>query len=273
MAWVESVSPSFRARHESGQTDDAARVLDSLERTRERLDGLFDRTMPDVTVVLHSSAFLLDFARPMLPVARLLTAPSARRYLVGWAGPAELHVLAPRVLGRRASAVPGSREMLELAPAALYAGLVVAANNPDLPPPMTPDRVLRSLRWAWLVEGAGRYFAGQTEHARPAIARRLREGPRPAFPPGPRDAALLGGTVLDLVAREEGTSAAVRMATRLHPDGPRAALVQAFGGRSLEHSAGAWRSHLARLAAAPGGSELSGLSPRPPRERRPGRAR
>lgn len=246
MAWVESVSPSFRARHESGQTDDAARVLDALERTRDSLSGLFPTTVGDVTVVLHPRDVLLALAHPLLPVARLLVAPAARRYLVGWAGSREIHALAPSALATRASGVPGSREMLELAPSALYARIVVAANNPALPPPYTPPRAVRALRWSWLFEGAAQFFGGQTPHARPAIARRLREGGRPDFPPSVRDASLLGGSVLDLLAREEGIAAAVRLASRLHPAGPRQALVEAFGGRPLARTADAWWSQVGR---------------------------
>ncbi len=41
----------------------------------------------------------------------------------------ELHVLAPDALEACASNVPGSREMLTLAPAALYARRVIVENN------------------------------------------------------------------------------------------------------------------------------------------------
>jgi hypothetical protein len=140
--------------------------------------------------------------------------------------------------------------MLELAPAALYARRVVLENNHDLPRRVTPRRLGLELRWAWLLEGAARWFAGQTEHARPAIARRLHEGGRPSFPPGLRDAPLLGGTVIDLLVREEGEIAAAQFACRLHPQGARAALSKAFGGRSFLHTEVAWRSHLARVAGA-----------------------
>jgi len=249
MAWDETISASFRARHETADADDAARVLHSLEQTRVRLDVLFPRTVADVTVIFHRSPLLLDLAHPLVPLERLLTAPAARRYVVGSATASTIHVLSPRALRPRASKVEGSREMLERAPGVLYARIVVGANNRRLPPPSTPPAVLQRLRWAWLVEGAARYFAGQVEHARPAIARRLREGGRPAFPPSLRDAALLGGTVLDLLAREEGPEAAMRLACYLDPDGPEKALRDAFGGRSLVHTEGAWRSHLARLAA------------------------
>ncbi len=224
-------------------------MLDSLEATRARLEILFPRTVADVTVVFHRSGRLLDLAHPLVPVERLLTAPAARRYVVGSTSRDTIHVLAPETLLARASKVPGSREMLARAPDVLYARLVVGVNNRRLPPPPTPTRLRHRLRWAWLVEGAARYFAGQVEHARPAVARRLREGGRPSFPPGLRDAALLGGTVLDLLARERGPEAAMRLACYSNPAGPQVALEEAFG-RALVDSEGTWRSHLARIAAA-----------------------
>jgi len=146
--------------------------------------------------------------------------------------------------------VTGSREMLARVPAALYTRRVIQENNPDLSRRLTPKRIVLELRWAWLLEGAARWFAGQTEHARPAIARRLHDGGRPSFPPGLRDAALLGGTVIDLLVREEGEQRAVQLACRLHPDGARAALSKAFNGRALVHTEGAWRAHLSHMAGA-----------------------
>jgi hypothetical protein len=170
--------------------------------------------------------------------------------VAGWVGREELHVLAPAALDARASKVPGSREMLALTAAALYARRVVVENNHDLTGARIPSRVALELRWAWLFEGAARWFGGQTEHARPAIARRLHEGRRPSFPPGVRDAPLLGATVIDLLAREQGELAAAQFSCRLHPQGARAALSKAFDGRPFVHTEGAWRSHLARLASA-----------------------
>jgi hypothetical protein len=265
MPWVESVSASFTARHALEDGDDADRILHSLERTRDRLDEHFSRVRGDLTVVVHRSAVSLSMARPLTPVAWALSAPAARRYVAGWAGGGELHVLGAAALDARASAVPGSREMLSLTAAALYARLVVQESNADLPRRLRPARLAVELRWAWLFEGAARWFAGQTEHARPAIARRLREGGRPSFPPSPRDAPLLGGTVIDLLVREEGERAAAALASRLHPQGPRTALSQAFPGRSLGHTETAWRSHLARLT---GEREDQPDQHRPHRQRR-----
>jgi hypothetical protein len=250
VAWVESASRSFRARHDAAARDDAERVLHSLELTRERLSEHFPATIAGLTVVLHHSGVSLSLARPLVPVAWAATAPAARRYLAGWAGTEELHVLAPGALDRRASAVPGSREMLELTPSALYARRVINESNDELRSRRAPARLHAQLRWAWLLEGGARWFSGQMEHARPAIARRLHDGIRPSFPPGVRDALLLGGTVIDLLAREQGEQTAAQLACRLDSRGPRAALVSAFDGRPLRHTEHAWRSHLQRLAAA-----------------------
>jgi hypothetical protein len=248
LAWVESVSPSFHARHDDVDGDDAARVLDQLERDRERLAGLFARAPGELTVVLHDGRTALALAQPYLLVTRSLTAPAGRRYQAGWFGTSEIHVLAPRALEERASGAEGSREALLLTPSVLYAAVVVGANNPDLPPPFTPSSFARLARWAWLAQGAAQFFGRQVPHLRPAIARRLREGPAPTFPPSARDAALLGGTVFDLLAREEGEAACARLVGRLHPEGGGAWLERAFGGRAAKHTDETWRAHLARLA-------------------------
>ena len=250
MAWVESASPSFRARHESTHADEVDRVLYSLERTREYLARYFPHTVDGLSVVFHSGVASLSFACPMVPLTWVAAAPAARRYIAGWSGRDELHILRPDRLEARGSTVPGSREMLATTASALYARRVVIDNNPDVPLRMSPRRIRAELRWAWLLEGAARWFGGQTAHSRPAVARRLREGGRPAFPPGVRDAPLLGGTVFDLLVRERDEQAAARLACRLHPRGRRAALREAFGGESPAAIEEAWRAHLQRMAAA-----------------------
>jgi len=248
VAWVESASASFAARHESEDAGDAERVLDQLERARERLGELFSRAPGDLTVVLHASPAALTLAQPYLALARAMSAPPGRRYQAGWFGEREIHVLAPRALEARASGAEGSREALALSPTALYASVVIGANNPDLPPPFTPANFRRITRWAWLAQGAAQFLAGQVPHLRPAIARRLREGRAPSFPPSRRDAPLLGGTVFDLLAREEGEPAVARMVSLPLTGDARSALERAFHGRALKHTDGTWRAHLERLA-------------------------
>jgi hypothetical protein len=267
--WTDTASLTFIARHDERDAADAEVVLAQLERAREDLGRRFAVGLGELDVVLHGSAAQLDAAQPWLPVQRALTAPAARRYVVGTVTEGALHVLAPRVLARRASNVEGSLEMLMLAPAALLARRVVAANHPGLPPPLGPRGLRAWLRWAWLLEGAAQFFSGQSRHVRPAAARRLREGPPPAFPPGRADATLLGGTVFELLAREEGEAACVALAHGPHPGGPWEALEKAFPGRPLRRTEHAWRAFLERLGgpdlrpgrAGTGGSALREAAP------------
>src|SRR3954471_16460744 len=98
MAWVETDSQSFSARHESEEDDAAAAILEQLEEFRARLEGLFDTTPRDVSVVIHSHPIALALAHPWLPLARLLTAPAGRRYMTGWFAQDEIHVLSPALL-------------------------------------------------------------------------------------------------------------------------------------------------------------------------------
>jgi len=201
LAWVESQSLSFSARHESAQADDAARVLDDLERFRAELGRLYPSTPGEVAVVIHPRPAMLALAHPWLPLARRASAPAARRYFAGWFAEGEIHVLAPAALSERASRGEGSREALMLSPRHEYAHLVVGAHNPALPPPFRPRSFSRYLRLAWLAEGAAAWLSGQGPHRREAIVRRLREDERPSFPPSARDALLLGGTVFMAAGR------------------------------------------------------------------------
>lgn len=244
MSWEETASEHFVARHETADARGAVEVLELLEDTRAQL-GERLRTLPEdpVAVVLHGSPAQLHAAQPLLPLVVRATAPAARRYVVGHAGRDTIHVLAPRALRTRASSVEGSSAMLRLAPASLYGRLVVGEVNAHL-------RGVRAVRWAWLAAGAAEWLSGRLRHARPAIARRLREEGPPAFPPAPRDALLLGGTVVDLLAREEGADAALAVIRSAGSQGgARDELRRAFPGRGLQETEGVWRAHLARIAA------------------------
>src|SRR4051795_5336150 len=237
--WNETPSEHFVARHEDRDASDAEGVLELLEATRARLARAFAVVPAGVDVILHGSDAQLLLARPGILATRALAAPAARRYVTGTWGRRELHVLAPRRLEERASAVPGSRELVLLSPAALYSRLVVGSSS----------RCLRSRRrarrLAWLAWGAAEWFSGQTAHARPAIARRLREGRTPAFPPGRRDARLLGGTVIDLLVRERGEAEAVRLVDE-------GVLRHAFLGAPLREIEERWREHLGWLTGEAG---------------------
>ncbi|MEA2425244.1 MAG: hypothetical protein QOH13_1654, partial [Thermoleophilaceae bacterium] len=126
MAWVETESHGFVARHESSDPRSARRVLETIADIRPRVEGVLGRARDEEpTIVIHGSEWALNLAEPVLPLLRMFTAPAGRRYLAGWVGAGEIHVLSPRLLSRRASKVPGSREMLMLVPAALYARVAI----------------------------------------------------------------------------------------------------------------------------------------------------
>ena len=131
MTWIESQSPHFHCRHSSAFTADAARVLALLERTRERLQTQFPQLGHETTIVLHDSALSLGLSNPLMPLLWATAAPQARRYVTGWTGHREIHVLSPEALRTRASDVTGSYEMLALTPASLYVRRVLVASNAD----------------------------------------------------------------------------------------------------------------------------------------------
>src|SRR2546430_4847650 len=236
--WNETPSEHFVARHEDRDAPDAEGVLELLEATRARLARAFAVVPAGVDVILHGSEAQLLLARPALALERAVAAPAARRYVTGTWGPRELHVLAPRRLEERASAVPGSRELVLLSPAGLYSRLVVGSSSRTL------RSRRRARRLAWLAWGASEWFSGHTAHARPAIARRLREGRPPAFPPGLRDARLLGGTLIDLLVRERDEAEAVRLVDE-------GVLRHAFGGAPPRENEARWRAPLAGPTGAP----------------------
>lgn len=249
MAWVETQSLSFAARHEADEADDAEAVLERLEAFRDDLSELFSRTPGDVAVVLHPSPLQLSLAQPWLPLARRIAAPASRRYFAGWFSASEVNVLAPRALDKRASNLRDSHEALALSPEHEYAHVVIGANSPLLPPPFSLQSFRSYVRWAWLCEGAAVWVSGQVRHLRPAILRRLREGGRPEFPPAPRDAFLLGGTLFSLLEREVGRRACAALVTEARGEASaRAVLADAFGAHHTDVER-AWRRELDAVQA------------------------
>jgi hypothetical protein len=242
VTWIETDSLSFTARHDDADLACAHRVLDTLEDLRLRLEDRFDQVPGNVTIVLHDNPAWLTAAHPLLPAVRWSAAPAARRYLAGWPMDGEIHTLNDSWLDRRAAGEDSLRALRGTAER-MYCQIVLAANNSALPPMWTPKRFLAYLRWAWLIEGAAQYFTGQTGLFRAAVITRLREGERPAFPPTRRDALILGGTVFDMLERHAGADACVRMASRLHREGPRGNLELAFEARMRDIER-AWRMHL-----------------------------
>jgi hypothetical protein len=245
MAWIETESLSFVARHEADDTDCAQRTLDALEDLRLKLEERFADVPGGITVIIHPTPGWLAAAHPFLPAARLAAAAPGRRYLAGWAMASELHVLNDAYLERRAA---GEDSLAALRGTAerLYVQVVLGANNHRLPPPWGPRRFLRYLQWTWLIEGAAQYYASQVSLFRAAVSTRLRERHPPAFPPSPRDAMILGGTVFDLLERERGPDACDVLAARLRRDGARGSLELAFDSRfrDIERE---WRDYLRKL--------------------------
>src|SRR5829696_6163637 len=172
MAWTETESLSFTARHDSDDDAAAQRTLDALEDLRLRLEERFDDAPGGITVVLHPSPGWLAAAHPFLPAARLAAAPAGRRYLAGWAMASELHVLNDDYLERRAAG-EDSLAALRGMPERLYVQVVLCANNKRLPPPWGPRRFLRYLQWTWLIEGAAQYYSNQVLLFRAAVSTRL----------------------------------------------------------------------------------------------------
>ncbi len=251
MPWTETDSLSFTARFEEGDEECAERTLDRLEDLRLKLEDRFEHAPGGVTVILHPSSAWLSAAHPFLPAARLAAAPAGRRYLAGWATRSELHTLTDSALERRAGGPDSLRALMGTAER-LYAQLVLAANNPRIPPPWGPRPFARYLRWAWLIEGGAQYYAGQYSSFRPAVLRRLNEGGDPSFPPSARDAMILGGSIFDLLDREVGRHACDLLVTRLPKSGPVTALETAFGARMRDIEP-TWIDHIHELA--------SGVSP------------
>ena len=78
-------------------------MLSSLEHVRVQLQLSFERVPDEMTVVLHSHPAQLVLSNPVIAGAWLLTEATSRRYVAGWAGRRELHVLSPRALIARGS--------------------------------------------------------------------------------------------------------------------------------------------------------------------------
>ena len=230
MAWVDTAVRHVRRAPRRARHGRRASACSRSSSSRAPSSRSASRRGPgELEVVLHSSPAQLDAAQPWVPLARRLTAPAARRYVVGWAGPRELHVLCPRLLAHRASNVEGSLEMLMLAPSALLRAALRRRRT-------TRSSRRRSRRRGSRAGRAGRGWsraprsgsAARRGTCAPRSRRRLREGPDARVPAEPRRRAAARRLVFDLLAREEGDRACVTLARGPHPDGPMRALEVAF---------------------------------------------
>jgi hypothetical protein len=248
MPWTESASSSFVCRHSSSRDEDAARVLALLERTRERLGELLPTVAHEPAIVLHDSPHALVASNPLMPAVWAVAARPVRRYVTGWQGPRELHVLSGQALRERASSVAGSYEMLALSPASLYAKHVIASSNRELHEAGLGSRVWNGLRWAWLLDGAARWLSGESGYGASVVGGYLRGGHRPRFPPGPRDSPLLAPSLIEQLVERQGERALANLVSRLHSGGRDVALTGAFAGQALGTIEAEWRSRLRQLA-------------------------
>ena len=174
---------------------------------------------------------------------RRLASRAARRYMVGWYRTGEVHTLsapgAARALRR-----PRLRARAAAQPAPRLHGAGVGTNNPLLPPPAAPRPAVAAA--ARRVARRGRRAALLRAGAVPARGDRDAPARRPgAVPAGRARRGLLGGALFDLLQRERGERACVRLATHPAAD-PRAALEDAFGGSARRD-----RRRLARASRAP----------------------
>ena len=154
-------------------------------------------------MVLHGTAAQLDAAQPWLLLQRRLTAPAGRRYLVGWAAVARCTCSRPGCSrsGRRTSRARSScscwrrRRCSRAARRGEPPGLPAAVRAAHVPP-LAALGVARGGRGAVLLRADPPRPPGRRAPSARAGAA--------VVPPGRRDATLLGGTVFDLLAREEG---------------------------------------------------------------------
>ena len=70
-SWDETQSRTFSARHEGDDAANVAALLETLEDFRSELSERFERTPPEITLVVHGKPWALTLAQPWLPLARL----------------------------------------------------------------------------------------------------------------------------------------------------------------------------------------------------------
>ena len=238
MAWVESLSESFSARHESAHARQAGEVLEDLEEFRESLSSLFEVIPVEIAVVMHARSIALSLAHPWLPLARRVAAPASRRYFAGWFAEHEIHVLAPSALERRASAVPGSQRGAAAHAAPRVRASRARRQQPGPPAPVL-DRALPPVRALGMALRGRRRLA---RRARPrcsvprSCAGCARAG-APSSRPRPSDAMLLGGTLFSMLEEERGVHVAAALATSPLERGARGLIAEAFDRRWPRSSA------------------------------------
>ena len=221
MAWIETESLSFAARHEAQDSDSA-----SARWTRSRSCGYASRSASTRCRAGHWSCITtpgLAGAGPSVPARRALVGGAGRAALPGRLGDGER---AARPQRRPPDRRAAGEDSLRGAARHRRAPLRPARGRREqhrLPPSWAPRRFARYLRWTWLVEGARPVLRppGRLSTAPPSSA--ASRGAEPAFPPSRRDAVILGGTIFDLLERERGPDACDVLASRLRREAHAAA--------------------------------------------------
>ena len=232
------------------------RVLHSLERTREYLGQFFPRTVDEITVVLHPS--VADRSRWRGRSCPWRGSPPRPRRGATWPAGADRTsstCCCPTRsrLARRTFQAHG--RCSSRAVPALYARRVILENNRICPASAQPPPGGSGAALGVAAGGLGA-LVRRPDRARPAGHRAASaRGRRPAFPPGLRDAALLGGTVIDLLVARAGRAG--RRTARL-PAASAGPPRRAARGVRRAHAGG----HRGAMARAPGADGVGGVAVR-----------
>jgi hypothetical protein len=241
--WTESSSNLFRVRFDDDSRTEVEELIHVLETVAARLEahGLL---LPDhPTIVVHPTAFSLGMAQPAFLAAQSLTENNGRRYLASWASGSTLHLIAPTRLMRRTGGHISARDALERQPACGLAHLALGHANPGL----ILQRTLRRRAWFWLAWGAGQALVGQVPMLASTIAVRRRERRHLQLPPPARDAVALGGSLVELVLRDRGLTALVRLLRDPLPASPEDWIHKALPGLGSTEREIRWRMLLDEL--------------------------
>lgn len=244
--WTESSSHLFRVRFDDDARTEVEEVVHVLETVAARLEahGLVLPAHP--TIVVHPTAFSLSMAQPAYLLAQSFTESNGRRYLASWSTGSTLHLIAPARLARGTEGHISMRDALERAPACGLAHLALGHANPGL----ALQKAVRKRAWFWLAWGAGQALVGQVPMLASTIAVRRRERRALVVPPPARDAVALGGSLVELVLRERGLTALVRMLRDPLPARPQDWLTRALPGLGATERDVRWRMLLDELDRA-----------------------
>ncbi len=244
--WTESSSSQFRVRFDDDARTEVEELVHVLETVSARLEA-HGLVLPDhPTIVVHPTSISLSLAQPAFVVAQSFTESNGRRYLASWTAGSTLHLISPQRLVRGTEGHISMRDALDRAPACGLAHLALGHVNPQL----SLHRAVRKRAWFWLAWGAGQTLVGQVPMLASTIAARRRERRALVLPPPPRDAVALGGSIVELVRRERGLTALVKLLREPLPARPQDWLHHALPGLGSTERDVHWRMLLDELDQA-----------------------